>query len=45
MLESSFFCLAPNYSHIEHMPKGSISMEPQLKYFTDMVLELKVSKN
>ena len=40
MLESSASCLAPNYSHIMHSPKGVISLAPQLNYFIDIVLEL-----
>jgi len=41
MLESSLTCPAPNYSHIVHSPKGTTSVAPQLKYITDIVLELK----
>jgi len=41
MLEPSASCLAPNYYHIVHSPEGVTSSAPQLKYLTDIVLELK----
>ena len=41
MLESSTSCLAPNYSHIVHLPEGVTSLTPQLNYITDIVIELK----
>ena len=41
MLEPSFACPGPNYSHIVHSPEGNIWLIPQLNYITDIVLELK----
>ena len=41
MLESSPACPAPNYSYIVHSLEGISSIAPQLKYITDIVLELK----
>ena len=42
MLESSPACPGPNYSHIVHSPEDLSPIAPQLKYITDIVLELKV---
>ena len=36
------YCHAPNYSYIVYKPDGNTSMPSQLKYITDIVLELKV---
>jgi len=41
MLEPSYTCPGPNYSHIVHSPKGNISLVPQLNYIDDIILELK----
>ena len=42
MLEPSYACPGPNYSHIVHSPEGNISLAPQLNYITDIFLKLKV---
>jgi len=42
MLESFVSCPTPNYSHIVHSSEEAISLAPQLNYFTNIVLELKV---
>ena len=42
MLESSFACPSPNYSHVVHSPEGITSVTPQLNHVTDIILELKV---
>ena len=42
MLESSHACPGSNYWHIVHSPEDNTSLAPQLKYITDIFLELKV---
>jgi len=42
MLESSPTCHAHNYSHIVHSLEGATSLAPQLRYITDIILELNV---
>ena len=41
MLRSSLACHFAIYSHIVHILEGCTSVAPQLKYITDIILELK----
>ena len=41
MLESSFACPGPNYSHTIHSPKDLSPIASQLNYITYIVLQLK----
>ena len=40
MLESSSTCPDPNHSHVVRNPKESTSVSSQLKYITDIELEI-----